>query len=381
MANTLTNLIPTLYKALDIVSREIVGFIPAISINAAPTDAAKGQTIRIPVTPTATTHDIVPGAQPADNGDQVISEVDMLISKSKYSPVRWNGEEQLGVSHSGTYNTILAQQFAQSMRALVNEAEADIGSVYIAASRAYGTAGTAPFASNISETAQLRKILVDNGAPTTDLQLVIDTSAGANLRSLMNLTRVNEAGTDETLRRGALLSLNGFAIGESAGVNQHTAGSLTGTPLVNKTGGYLVGDVSIAYDGVTASALKAGDIVKFGSTDPNKYVVSADASATPLKINAPGLIADVDNDAGISVGNAYAASLAFDRSAIQAIFRVPAVPDGGDSADDRMVITDPVSGISFDVSVYRQYKQVKYEVGLAWGWKCIKPAHVAILLG
>ena len=139
--------------------------------------------------------------------------------------------------------------------------------------------------------------------------------------------------------------------------------------------------MSIAYDGVTASALKAGDIVKFGSTDPNKYVVSADASATPLKINAPGLIADVDNDAGISVGNAYAASLAFDRSAIQAIFRVPAVPDGGDSADDRMVITDPVSGISFDVSVYRQYKQVKYEVGLAWGWKCIKPAHVAILLG
>lgn len=380
MANTITGLIPTLYRALDIVSREIVGFIPAISINAAPTDAAKGQTISIPVAPTATTHDVVPGAQPADNGDQTISHVDMTIAKSKYSPVRWNGEEQLGVSHSGTYNSVLANQFAQAMRALVNEAESDIGSVYAEASRAYGTAGTAPFASSITETAQLRKILVDNGSPTTDLQLVVDTAAGANLRSLMQLTRVNESGTDDTLRRGALLALNGFAIGESAGVNQHTAGGLTGTPLVNLSAGYATGATSIAFDGATACALKAGDIVRFG-TDTNKYVVNADATVTPFKINRPGLVADVDNDAAIAVGASYAASLAFDRSAIQAIFRVPAVPEGGDSADDRMVITDPVSGISFDVSVYRQYKQVKYEVGLAWGWKCIKPEHVAILLG
>lgn len=380
MANTLNKLMPELYAALDIVSREMVGFIPAVAVNAAPTGAAKGESITIPVTPTTETHDITPGQNPDDNGDQEIGSVTMTISKSKYASVRWNGEEQLGVSNSGTYNAILAGQFAQAMRALANEVDADLAALYAGASRAYGTPGTTPFESSIKDVAQMRKILADNGAPMTDLQLVIDTAAGANLRSLSQLTKANEADTDATLRRGLLLNISGFNIRESGQIVTHAAGSFTGDALVNNSDGYAKGATTIAVDGATAIALKAGDLVKFNGDNVN-YVVASDASATPITLAAPGLRGAVANDATVTALGSYAASLAFDRNALQLIARTPAMPQGGDRADDVTVVTDPVSGISFQVAVYREYRRVRYEVGLAWGVKLIKPEHVAILMG
>ena len=54
---------------------------------------------------------------------------------------------------------------------------------------------------------------------------------------------------------------------------------------------------------------------------------------------------------------------------------------GGDGADDVMQVTDPNTGITYEIRMYRQYRQVKIEVCLAWGYKLVKPEHVGILLG
>lgn len=378
MANTLTGLIPTIYTALDIVSREQVGFIPAVARNTKADAAAKDQTVTAPVAPVAVTEDIVPGPSAPNTGDQNIGTVDVKITKSKMAPVKWNGEEQLALGPAGTYNTILADQFTQAFRALSNEVDADLGALYYGTSRAVGTAGTTPFGvkEDLTDAANARKVLEDNGSPTTSLQMVLGSSAIANLRGKQTvLFKVNESGTEQLLREGTLGRLEGFNIHNSAGVKRAPAATATGY-LVN--GAKQEGDVIIAIDTGTG-AIVAGQVVTFDGDD-NQYVVAA-ATSTTVTLAAPGLRQNLADNTEITVVGGFTANMAFDRNAFLLASRTPAMPDGGDTADDVMNVTDPVSGITFQVALYRQYRQVRYEVGLAWGVASVKPAHAVMLLG
>ena len=346
--------------------------------------AAKDQTIAWPVVPTVGAGNVTPATTGPTPTDQTIAPGSMTISKSRSVVFGWNGEEQKSLG--GIYNMILVDQFAQGMRTLVNEVEADLAALYIYASRAYGTAGTAPFDSSgkISFLAQILKILQDNGAPTGDLQLVLNTTASAALRTLIELWQANTAGGDDLLRRGVLLDLMGFAIRESAQVKTHTPGGATGT-LVDLTAGYAKGSTTVHCDTITGDWV-AGDIAANTKTgrDTNKYVVATGNTGggdKDLVLAKPGLqVAWVNNDP-LSCGAAYAANMAFSKSAIALMTRVPAMPEGGDAADDVTVITDPVTGLSFQVAMYRQYRQVAFEVGLAWGVKAVKSEAIALLLG
>ncbi len=378
MANTLTNLIPDLYAAMDAVSRELVGFIPSVTIDGQVSRAALNELVRSPVVPASTATDITPGVTPPDDGDQTIGNRSIAITKARRVPVRWNGEQTQGINNGPGVLTVRAQQFAQAMRTLVNEIEADLALLYKTAARAYGTAGTAPFgtAGDYSDAAFVRKILVDNGAPTSDLQLVINTTAGATFRGKQSQAQM--AGSEQLQRQGVLLDVHGMSIRESAQVKNHTKG--TGASYqVNNGAGYAVGATTLAVDTGSGTVL-AGDVATF-TGDANKYVVGTALSAGALALNEPGLRAALADDVAMTVGNSYAANMAFSRSAIVLATRAPALPDEGDMADDRFMLTDPRSGLTFEVSVYRQYRQVQHEISIAWGVANFKPEHTALLLG
>ena len=389
MANTLSGLIPTLYDSLDVVARELIGMIPAVNRDASVARAAKGQTVDSFFTPAVSASDITPGVTAPNDGDQVIGSIPITITKSRYVPIRWNGEEQKGLNNNGPGSrSILTDQFTQGFRTLVNEVETDlVAAAYKAASRAYGTAGTAPFGtvSDLTASAGALQILDDNGAPLSDRQLVLGSAAMANLRGKQSLLfKVNEAGTDQLLRDGVIGRLEGFDLHNSSGVKPITKG--TGASYTSDTAGYAINATSVALITGTGTVL-AGDQVTFAG-DTNVYIVSTGVAAPGTIVLAkPGLKVALPTSAvALTVGGSFTPNLAFSKSSIILATRAPAVPldmngQPMDMAEDRIIITDPYSGISFEVSLYLQYRQIKYEIGLAWGEAVVKPEFVAVLDG
>lgn len=387
MANTLTNLIPTIYNSLDKVARELVGFIPAVSSDMTYERAAVGQTVRSPVAPAAAASDITPAVTPPNDGDQTIGSVSMTISKARRVPIRWNGEEKRGLDNNGAeYNVIFRDQVAQAMRTLCNEVESDLAALHFNASRAVGSAGNAPFgtAGDLSDTAGALRVLEENGAQGLDFQLVLGTAAMANLRGKQSvLFKVNEAGSEDMLRDGITSRLQGFALRSSAQVKRFTKG--TGASATTNNAGYAVGATTITLASAGTGTIIAGDVVVF-TGDPNQYVVvSGDADVSnggTFTIAAPGLMQAIPASAtNITVQATSNRNLFFARSALCVATRAPALPPQGDSAADRQIVTDPISGLSFEISLYEQYRQVQFEVALAWGVAAVKTEHLGILLG
>ncbi len=379
MANTLTGLIPEIYAAADKVSRELVGAIPASSMAFSASPAALNEPIRVPITRITQSQDITPSMSTGEPTDHVVDHVDIKITKSKSVTFGFVGEEQLGLKNSFGYNELQTKWITQAMRQLSGEIEQDLMTEAAQnASRAFGTAGTTPFASNLRDAAEIIKMMKDNGAPEGDLQLVANTSTGVNLRSLTQLTNVNQSGSDRMLRQGIIADpIQGIYVRETGKPVDHTAGTGAGYLVV---GALAAGTTDIPVDTGTGTVLEA-DFVTFAG-DSNKYMVETGIAAPgTIKIAAPGLLADVADNTAVTVGGDYSANVAFDRDALQLVARPPAIPEGGDDRDDSVVVTDPVSGISFEVSRWSGNRKVRYEVAISWGVKNIKPEHSQILLG
>ena len=374
---TLTNLTPDLYAALDQVSRELVGLVPSVSRDSNIERAALNQTVRSFVAPASTASDITAGQLPADNGDQTIGNKTISITKSRYVPVRWNGEEQKGMNTGPGYNQILQDQFKQAFRTLTNEVEADLAALYAKAARAIAPSGTNLFdAANYLDAANCAKELNINGAPMEDRSLVLSNTAAARFKGNATYTSANSAGTDSILRQGVLLDQFGMMIRESNQIDDHTKG--TGASYLLNDASSAIGDTVIAMDTGSGTIL-AGDIITFAG-DTNKYVVTVALSGGSLTIAEPGLRVALADNAAVTVADEAERNMCFSRNAIHLVTRVPARPIEGDSAEDVMIIQDPRSGLAFEVAMYKEYRQVKFEISIAYGYEVIKPEHLMLLV-
>jgi hypothetical protein len=188
---------------------------------------------------------------------------------------------------------------------------------------------------------------------------------------------VNESGTESMLRDGTLGRIEGLNLHESAACSVITKG--TGTSYVT-SGSTAPGVTAIAL--VTGSGtVLAGDIVTFAADTNNKYVVNVGVAAPgTISIGAPGALVTIATANAMTIGNNFTPLCAFDRNAVLLATRAPALPPQGDAADDVVEITDPITGLAFQVAMYKQYGRVAFDIRIVWGYAAVKTNHIAILL-
>lgn len=387
MANVLSNLAADIYRAAEVVGREQVGAIPSVTLNTdATVRAAKGDTVRSAFTrePVLNTT-YAPSMVLPEGTDQTVDNKTLTVNNYASVEIPWQGEEIKHVNNGAGFETIYGNQIARAIRKITNQIEsALLVEIKNNSSRAFGTAGTTPFASNFNEVAEIRQILIDNGMPDDrETTLVINTAAGTKLRNLAQLQKVNEAGGDDLLRRGTLLDLQNIMIKESAGVGLHTKG--TGTSYqTNNASGIALKDTTIAVD-TGSGTIVAGDIITAAADSVNKYVVNSPLSAGSLAIGSPGARVAIPDNNAITVGNNYTANVAFHRTAVELCVRPPQAPiingQRVDATMDSLVVQDPVTGLVFEVLVYGGHMKAVMIVHCLYGFRVWQSEHVATLLG
>jgi hypothetical protein len=375
MANTLTALQPILFSAAQEVSQEPWGAMDSIALDFDDKGVAKGDTVRVPIAPTRSASDFTPSNNSSTGADATADNVDVTITKSRYVGWHLTGEQIRTLENANENNRPewVRQLVAQGMRTLRNEAEADaVEAIKLGASRATGTAGGSPFSSSIDAMVDLRKILRDNGAPMSDLQMVFDTSDAADLMKLNIYQQADLAGSPEERRTGRMRPQYGFMLRESAGISQHTAGAASGY-LLN---GAVAEDVQEwTVDGGSGS-FNPGDVI---TVDGDQYVVQSDVSSNVLTVNRPGAVKGLDNDTaiGASGDGDYTPILGFERNAVVGITRPPLFPP---NANHEETLISDTEGNTFLLVQISQYGQVTWELHLAWGFKAVQQEHIAILL-
>ena len=390
MANdiSLTGLTEILYQARDMVAREPTGFSQGVMVNGGSEGVSAGGTVTSmrSTEPTLETS-YTPAMTPPDAADITTSTETLTLSNYAGVSIPLKGEQFLQLQNTVGSEEALKQLYAQAIRKMVNAVEVTVATTaYKGASRAVGTAGTTPFASNWHIINALRQILEDNGTPMSDgmLSLVINSAAGTKLRDLATLTTVNQSGTSETLRNGELLNLSGFSIRTSAGVQTHTKGA--GASYVINNGNITAGSTTISVDGgtVNTTGFKAGDIITIADEPAAaNYVVKTGLTAVAgdIVLNHPGLRSAIVDGKAVTIGNNYTANVGYHKSAIELAMRPPAQPPGGDVGEEIAVLVDEKTGLSFSARLYKGYGMNQIKLMAFYGVKVWKPEFVATLMG
>lgn len=251
-----------------------------------------------------------------------------------------------------------------------------------------GTAGTTPFASNTSVAQSARRLLNLSGVPMENRAMILDFDSDANAIGLSLFQQYMQKGDTETLREGTIKRALGFDWAIDGYLPSFTGGTLSnGTSkaaLINDAA-VAVGDTSVPIDSATLTGtVVVGDLFTVAG-DTQQYVVTANATAASnaiaaLQFDPPAKVAWADNAAVTFVASHDVAGVAMHSHAI-AFASKPLDDVMFEGGSQIRQISDPVSGLTLNLEITRQYKQTVAEFSCLWGSTLARPEAAVRILG
>ena len=388
MANTIAAaLYPNIYAAAFKAARKQVGFISSVTtdFDGAPLAQRAGEDknyITVPVAGAGTYGAYTPAQVTTVGGNSTDTSIQVQITENNMVAFHLTADEKRSLD-AGADNakTLFEQKMAMAMETLCDYIEEDIAEdIKSWSSRARGTAGVTPFASDLSALTAAMRELDDNGAPSGDRFFIMDAAASEKFMNLAIVQQANVAASSEFLRQGTLLNHLGFGVKVSRKIAAHTKGTAT---LYDIVGAPAVGAVTLTVDGCDAGTMLAGDVVAFAVTDPANYVVrscvGSGAAVTSIVINKPGLkVLGVATTEGVT-GASYTPNIAMSRSGYILVVRPPAIDPT--PILRTMVVRDSVSGLPFTICECLGDGLTTWRVHAAWGYTGVNGSSIVTIMG
>ena len=341
--NVLTALQPVLFASARVVPRELVGYLAIAGRDFNDKGINKGGTVKTSLVPTITATAIDTPAQTFTEGaPRTVGTNDFALNQTAQAKWKWSAEDERLLMLGGTMADVQMQTLQQGWRSIVAQMEAYVGVLAKNnASRAIGTAGTAPFGTNTDVLVDAQIGLKTNGS-TAKRACVLSLAASGKLQKLPTQQKVSEAGNSDVLREGQIGRLSSFDLLETGYAPAHVKG--TGTLYTTTAAGFPIGTTSIPL--ITGSGtVVIGDCATFAG-DANTYKLKIGIAAPgTIVIQEPGLLQAIPAAAtAMTIGNGYTSNLCLDENALKLVARPSLQVEGAIS--EKLIITDEVTKLS-----------------------------------
>jgi len=389
MSNDLAAVIPQIL-AQGLLTLRRYSVLPLVCNRSySPQPGVKGSTIDVPFATAPGVQAVSPGATPPSTSDIDTELVSIVLNKWHESPF-YMTDQDITKAMNGTIPMVVSDAVAKLCNQVVAEIFLNYKSLYTTA----GTAGTTPFASDLSAYYAARTAGNKNLMPPQNRFMVMDADAEGNALQRFVNTAASPVNSQPLLQGQIGDKVGAFWVMDtvmgttdvinSGTVGSHTAGTVTGTISVSGTVAAGATSVLLAAGSGEAIALKAGDIIKF-TGHAQTYTVLADltvgASATGSASIYPAAavaLTGKDIDTGYPLAS-HVNNLLITPDCF--VLATRPFADADNPNPNVLSQTDPVTNLTMRLEVTREHKRNRWSFDMLYGTKCLRPQFGVRVLG